>query len=65
MMITRFRRIRHWIRRNTEVSTLVAVGVVVLGFWGLAEFVNKVVEGGTSNLVRDLLLARTCATSAA
>lgn len=55
-MIIRFRKLKCWIRRNVEVGTLVAFAVVVLGFWGLAELVDEVVEGSTSNLDRDLLL---------
>ena len=45
-----------WLRRNVELTSLVALGLVVLAVWGFAELADEVLEGATRNLDRDLLM---------
>jgi undecaprenyl-diphosphatase len=45
-----------WVRRNVEFGTLLVIALAVAGVWAFAELADEVVEGGTRNLDRDLLL---------
>ncbi len=45
-----------WLRRNVELTSLFALGLVVLAVWGFAELADEVLEGATRNLDRDLLM---------
>jgi len=45
-----------WLRRNVELGSLIALGLIVLAVWGFAELADEVLEGATQGLDRDLLL---------
>lgn len=46
----------NWLRRNVELSSLLFLGVLVLGLWAFAELASEVLEGETQDLDRSLLL---------
>ncbi|MDK3075659.1 phosphatase PAP2 family protein [Sedimentitalea sp. JM2-8] len=48
--------VTRWLRRNVELSSLCFLASFVAFFWAFAELADEVIEGGTHDLDRDILL---------
>lgn len=46
-----------FMRRNVEISSLLLLCLIVVSVWGLAELTDEVLEGSTTGIDREVLLA--------
>ena len=56
MKISRFSGLLRQARRNVEMTFVVILSVIVAATWALAELVDEVIDGSTSDIDRNILL---------